>query len=144
MIRTEKNQLTDKDRFLDVNRILNIQIDHFMSKNNFWYTIAWMQTLVLLTAWPKIARAIWPSFLECLTPNVQDGVVQGMRLQRVTKMESENCYLFPEGYKITMAQFTILYVVFFSTLFLVTVNLIFWAIYRLELDFFEQFKVEKK
>ena len=53
------------------------------------------------------------------------------------------CIWMPEGYKMTVTQWTIFYIVFFGTNLLLTVNGLFYFVYRAEWQFIEQFKVEK-
>ena len=81
--------------------------------------------------------------MNCLNPDVVEGVVQGLTVQRVTKEESANCMWLPEGYKLTYSQFFIGYIIFLGTSMILSLNAIFWLIYRGEYAFFEQFKVEK-
>ena len=75
--------------------------------------------------------------MACLNPDVQDGVVQGMTVQKATKEESANCVWLPEGYKLTYSQFFILYVCTLGTSSILALNALFWLIYRGEYQFFE-------
>jgi hypothetical protein len=49
----------------------------------------------------------------------------------------------PEGYKVTKSQFFIYYIIFLGTSMILSLNAIYWVLYRLEWDFLEQYKVEK-
>lgn len=81
--------------------------------------------------------------MNCLKPDVQDGVIQALTIQTVSKEESANCVWLPEGYKATYSQFFIGYIICLGTTMILALNALFWLIYRGEYQFFEQFKVEK-
>ena len=86
---------------LNVGRILGIQVDHFITKDTFWYGVAWAQAIFIFWYWPRQARDVWPKVMACLNPDVQNGVIQALTVQNVSKEESANCLWLPEGYKVT-------------------------------------------
>jgi len=50
--KTGDKQVAEK-KSLDVSRILGIQLDHFISKDTFWYGFAWAQAILLFWYWPR-------------------------------------------------------------------------------------------
>jgi sterol desaturase/sphingolipid hydroxylase (fatty acid hydroxylase superfamily) len=57
--------------------------------------------------------------------------------------ESQDCVLFPTGYKVTHSQWLIVYILWLGPFMILAMNTLYAFIYWLELPFFEQYKVRQ-
>ena len=117
--------------------ILKLQLNNFTSKNAFWYSVSWAQVLLFLRYQQDLSAIIAPIFESCVVDDVANS---GLTIvTKVSKEESESCYLVPEGYKLTHCQMYFMITVLMGSGWILAINLIYWAIYRFEI--FEKFKI---
>lgn len=89
---------------------------------------------------PEVGRVVMPFITDCTVPDVQNGEVQMLALQRVDKSK---CMLLPAGFALTNTQMTIVLAVVLGVGMTVQLNLFYWFLYRNEFEVIEQFKIEK-
>ena len=70
----------NKLRLLLVHRPLKTQLNHFFTKDTFWYCFTWVQMYALMRFLPQNAKDVWPKIMECLVPDVQNGEIQAMKI----------------------------------------------------------------
>ena len=72
---TEKKHSESSTDVIDVSKLLKTQLNHFFSKNSFWYCFTIFELYCLLMFIPEHAKDMWPKIMDCLTPDVQNGVI---------------------------------------------------------------------
>jgi len=89
--------------FIDVRRILSIQMDHFVTKDKLWYCLTLIQAYAFFRFAPDNANMIFPELAKCVVPNLdKDGGVIGMNLVRIPKEEqTQSCFFLPDDMKLT-------------------------------------------
>ena len=77
-------------------------MNHFVTKDMFWSCVSWLQLYLLLAYGPELGRQVIPEMRACMTPDVQNGVVQKLTLQSADTDELKAvCKLLPKGYLLT-------------------------------------------
>ena len=132
-----------KKSILDVRRILAIQADHFYSKSLFWYSFTLAEAIALFYFMPSIGHFAMSNINKCIVPDIQDGVLERTKLQWAPADKPNECAILPFDLLLTNTQFYVFFIAALGCNMIVQLNLIYWAIYRAEIPFFEQYKVEK-
>ena len=82
-------------------RLLSIQWNHFATKDMFWSCVSWFQIYLLLAYGPDLGRLVIPEMKACMTPDVQNGVVQKLTVQTASGELKKVCKLLPKGHLLT-------------------------------------------
>ena len=76
----ESKSSTPEKKQIDVALILKTQINHFFTKDTFWYCFTWLEVYLLMSFLPGHAKEVWPKIMGCLVPDVKDGVLQKLTI----------------------------------------------------------------
>ena len=109
----------------------------------FWYAFSLIQAYFIIVYSPIVGRFVMSKVHNCIADDVQNGEIQSF-LKIQFKENGTICEYLPFGYLITRTQYFAIFVVYLGVSMIIELNLVYWVIYRLELPFFEQYRVFKE